>query len=337
MEPILPEQYHPLLNLYDTQLAIGSLKSVFEANMIQRLKVHRVSAPLFVDAESSVNDSKFGGLTPPVTFQIPSIGATAEVVQSLDKWKRYALYRYNFPQGEGLYLDMNAIRWNEKPDYIHSIYVDHWDWAKRIAPEARSRETLLHAVHSVVNAICDTETTLRNTYPELTAIPALCHDVTFVTAQELEDRYPDLTPHQRESVIAKEAKTVFITGVGHNLKTGQPHRRRAPDCEDWDLSGELLFWNDVLQIGLPIASLGIQVDAASMERQLASAGCTRLLSAPYHQMVQDGTLPAVIGGAIGQSRLAMLVLGKGHIGEVHPGIWDKETVQTCQAAGVPLL
>ena len=337
MESILPENYHPLLNLYDTQLALGSLKQIFESHMIQRLKVHRVSAPLMVDAASSVNDSNSGGGHHPVTFQVPSIGATAEVVQSLDKWKRMALYRYGFPVGEGLYADMNAIRWHEKPDAIHSIYVDHWDWAKIISPEARTYETLRAAVFSVVHAICDTDITLRNMYHQLTVHPELSREVHFITAQELEERYPDQTPYERETTIAREFKTVFVLGVGHNLKTGQPHRRRAPDCEDWDLSGELLFWDPVLEIGLPVASMGIQVDGDALRRQLKAAGCETLLESQYHKEILNGTLPATIGGGIGQSRLAMLILGKAHIGEVHPGIWDQETLTACEKAGVPLL
>jgi aspartate--ammonia ligase len=337
MESILPEQYQPLLNLYDTQLAIGALKSVFEAFMIQRLKVHRASAPLLVDANSNVNDSKVGGGDQPVVFQVPAISATVEVVQSLDKWKRSALHRYGFPLGEGLYMDMNAIRWNEKPDYIHSIYVDHWDWARRISESERTLDTLYQAVFAVVNAICDTEITIRNTYPQLLANPELSRQVKFITAQELEELYPDQTPKERETTIAREYQTVFILGVGHKRKNGEPHRRRAADCEDWDLSGELLFWDSVLQIGLPVASMGIQVDGTALERQLREAGCAQLLETPYHQAVLAGELPQVIGGGIGQSRLAMLILGKAHIGEVHPGIWDQETQSVCQERKVPLL
>ncbi len=337
MEPILPQDYHPLLNLYDTQLAIGSLKNIFETNMIQRLKVHRVSAPLLVDAASIINDSTAGSWHHPVTFPVPSIGATAEVVQSLDKWKRLSLYRYGFPMGEGLYTDMNAIRWHERPDPIHSIYVDHWDWAKIIPPESRTYETLHVTVCSVVHAICDTNITLRNMYDELNVYPELSRDVQFITAQELEERYPHQTPYERESSIAREWGTVFVMGLGHSLKNGQPHRRRAPDCEDWDLSGALLFWDPVLQIGLPVATIGIQVDGEAMERQLKLAGCENLLESRYHKSILDGTLPATIGGAVGQSRLAMLILGKAHIGEVHPGIWDQETHAVCRKAGVPLL
>ncbi len=337
MEPILPRNYHPLLNLYDTQLAIGNLKRIFEDNMIRRLKVHRVSAPLLVDAASSVNDSSCGGLYHPVTFPVPSIGATAEVVQSLDKWKRLTLSRYGFPVGEGLYADMNAIRWHEKPDRIHSIYLDNWDWAKIITPESRTRETLRAAVVSVVQAICDSDITLRNMYNELTVFPELSREVRFITARELEERYPHQTPCERETSITGEYKTVFVMGVGHRLKTGQPHRRRAPDCEDWDLSGELLFWDELLQLGLPVASMGIQVDGPALRRQLSQVGREDLLESPYHKAVLDGALPAAIGGGIGQSRLAMLILGKAHIGEVHPGIWEEETCRVCREAGVPLL
>lgn len=337
MEPILPPSYHPLLNLYDTQIAIDNLKRIFETNMVQRLKVHRVSAPLLFDAASIVNDSNSGGLRHPVTFQVPSIGATAEVVQSLDKWKRVSLLRYGFPVGEGLYADMNAIRRDVKPDRTHSIYVDHWDWAKIIPPESRTDKRLRAAVLNMVHSICDTEITLRDMYNELIVYPELSRDVKFITARELEELYPDQTPGERETSITKEYKTVFILGVGHNLKNGKPHLRRAPDCEDWNLSGELVFWDEVLQMGLPVASLGIQVDGETMKRQLKLAGCEDLPETPYHKLILDGTLPATIGGAIGQSRLAILILAKAHIGEVHPGLWDQETLKVCQEAGVPLL
>ena len=336
MSKILPEDYHPLLGIYDTQLAIERTKSIFEDNLKQRLKLHRVSAPLLVDAATGIND-ELDGTNIPVSFDISCGSGKAEVVQSLAKWKRSALYRYGFPVGSGIYTDMNAIRRNEHPDATHSIYVDQWDWERVITTEQRTKEFLHNVVLALTNAICDTAITLKNVYLELNSLPELTREVTFITSQELEDRYPQLTPEQRETAITKEYGTVFIEHIGPKLKSGIPQRRRAADYDDWSLNGALIFWDSVRKDALGVASVGIRVDAEALERQLKIAGCEELRTRAYHRDVLNGILPPTIGGGIGQSRLCMLVLGKAHIGEVQAGIWDEETVNAFENAGIPLL
>lgn len=332
----IPQGYSPLLDLYDTHRAIAGLKDFLIGNIAQRLCLTRVTAPLFVDASSTVSDQFAADR--PITFPVPAIHATAEIVQSLDKWKRVTLHRYGFPEGKGLYADMNAIRWQQNPDNVHSVYVDHWAWAKRIREEDRNLDKLYQAVNTTVMAICDADVTMRNMFPQLLALPELSRDVAFVTAQELEEKYPDLTPSQRETAYAKAHHTIFVRNVGTPLKDGKPHRPRRPDTGEWPLSGRLLFWDEVLQIGLPVASVGIHVDANSLDRQLEILGQTN--SEPgnrFHAAIREGELPAAIGGSLGQSRLAMLILGKAHIGEVQQGIWDHETLAAYEEAGIPLL
>ena len=331
---IIPEGYRPPLDAYDTQRAIAYVKNTFQTEFANALNLKRVSAPLFVTDASGLNDN-LNGYERPVSFDVPAIGANAEVVHSLAKWKRLALKRYHFGVGGGLYADMNAIRRDEELDNIHSIYVDQWDWEKVITKDNRHIDFLKLIVRAIVRAICDTNDQLHVRFPQLCT--ELCRDVSFITTQELEDLYPDMTPVERENTYLAEKKTAFIMQIGGNLRSGKPHGSRAPDYDDWQLNGDLLFWNDVLGQALEISSMGIRVDAEAMDRQLTLAGCDDRRTLPFHQMLLNGELPLTIGGGIGQSRLCMLMMGCAHIGEVQSSIWDADTVAACEAAGIPLL
>ena len=331
----IPEGYRPPLDAYDTQRAISYIKVHFQTEFQNALNLKRVSAPLFVTDASGLNDN-LNGYERPVSFDVPAIGAEAEVVHSLAKWKRLALKRYGFTVGHGLYTDMNAIRRDEELDNIHSIYVDQWDWEKVITPETRTIEYLQLIVRAIVRAICDTNDQLRVRFPQLTT--TLDRDVTFITSQELEDMYPDLkTGSEREKAFVKEHHTAFIMQIGGKLRSGNRHDGRAPDYDDWQLNGDLFFWDDVLGRALEISSMGIRVDPVSLDRQLTLAGCDDRRELPFHKMLLNGELPLTIGGGIGQSRLCMLMMGCCHIGEVQSSIWDADTVAACEAAGVPLL
>ena len=331
----IPEGYTPRLNLYDTQRAIGLLKRLFQDTLAGSLNLRRVSAPLFVEAATGLNDD-LSGVERAVTFDIPSAQRDAQVVHSLAKWKRLALKRYGFTVGHGLYTDMNAIRRDEDLDNIHSIYVDQWDWEKIITRETRTMEYLRLIVRAIVRAICDTNDQLRVRFPQLTTV--LERDVVFVTSQELEDMYPDLkTGSEREKAFVREHHTAFIMQIGGKLRSGNRHDGRAPDYDDWQLNGDLFFWDEVLGRALEISSMGIRVDAESLDRQLTIAGCDDRRALPFHRMLLNDELPLTIGGGIGQSRLCMLMMGCCHIGEVQSSIWDAETVRACEAAGVPLL
>ena len=337
MNTYIPEGYRSLLSIYDTQKAISLLKRIFADNLGAKLDLYRVSAPLFVVQDSGLNDN-LNGYERPVSFDILHAEAKAEVVQSLAKWKRLALKRYGFWPGKGIYTDMDAIRRDEDElDNLHSVYVDQWDWEKVILPENRNLDYLKSTVMDIVAAICDTQSTMQAIYPQLSVLPKLEKRVTFITAQQLEDLYPDLTPKQRENAYVREHKTVFIIGIGKTLKSGKKHDGRAPDYDDWDLNGDIMFWDDVLGRAMEISSMGIRVDPASMDRQLTLAGCDDRRELPYHKALLAGELPLTIGGGIGQSRLSMLLLGKAHIGEVQASIWDRETQETCEKAGVMLL
>ena len=331
----IPAGYKPVLDAYDTQRAISYIKVHFQTEFQNALNLKRVSAPLFVTDASGLNDN-LNGYERPVSFDVPAIGAEAEVVHSLAKWKRLALKRYGFTVGHGLYTDMNAIRRDEELDNIHSIYVDQWDWEKIITPETRTIEYLQLIVRAIVRAICDTNDQLRVRFPQLTT--KLERDVTFITSQELEDLYPELkTGSEREKAFVKEHHTAFIMQIGGKLRSGNSHDGRAPDYDDWQLNGDLFFWDEVLGRALEISSMGIRVDAESLDRQLTIAGCDDRRSLPFHTMLLKGELPLTIGGGIGQSRLCMLMMGCCHIGEVQSSIWDADTVAACEAAGVPLL
>ena len=333
---VIPQGYAPCLNLYDTQKAIGLLKRLFADTLGGALRLRRVSAPLFVEASTGLNDD-LNGVERPVSFDIPFAGREAQVVHSLAKWKRMALYRYQFSVGEGLYTDMNAIRRDEELDNLHSVYVDQWDWEKIIAPRDRNEAFLKETVRTIVKAVADTQTTIRAVYPQLTALPLVDTEVSFVTTQELEDRWPDLTPKQREDAWVKDHPTTFLMGIGGKLKSGRPHDGRAPDYDDWTLNGDILLWNPVLERAFEISSMGIRVDPAALDRQLTLAGCDSRRELPFHRMLLAGELPLTMGGGIGQSRLCMILLGKAHIGEVQASIWDDETIRACQDAGVILL
>ena len=331
---ILPERYQPALGLYETQKAIGLIKNIFQVKLCAALHLKRVTAPLFVDPATGLNDD-LNGVERPVGFDIPAVGIEGQVVHSLAKWKRLALHDYNFFVGNGLVADMNAIRRDEELDNLHSIYVDQWDWEKVIDESTRNEAYLKDTVRRIVSAICGTLDELKWQFSSLDT--DLCRDVFFITAQELEDMYPQLTPKEREGVITKKHKTVFIQQIGGKLKSGKPHDGRAPDYDDWSLNGDLLFWHEPLQCALEISSMGIRVDPESLDKQLSLAGCDNRRELPFHKMLLNGELPLTIGGGIGQSRLCMLLLGKAHIGEVQASLWDEETKRLCKEAGIVLL
>ena len=330
----IPAGYRMPLTNNELQRAIELIHADFQHNLTVRLNLHRVSAPLFVDGSTGLNDD-LNGVERPVSFDIPDVGLDGQVVHSLAKWKRLALERYEFKIGTGLYTDMNAIRRDEEVDNLHSIYVDQWDWEKNIDPTNRTVQYLKDTVCDIVGCICDTATALRNAFPVLTFRPD--RDVYFITTQELEDRYPDLTPNERETAICREHHTVFLMQIGKTLKSGIKHDGRAPDYDDWELNGDILMWNPVLESRFEVSSMGIRVDAAALDRQLTAAGCDYRRRLPFHQMLLNGELPQSIGGGIGQSRLCMLLLGTCHIGEVQASLWDKETVDACEKAGITLL
>ena len=330
----IPEGYTSHLDEYDTQRAIAYIKRTFQEEFASALHLKRVSAPLFVTEASGLNDN-LSGVERPVSFDVPAIGAEAQVVHSLAKWKRQALKEYNFKLGQGLYTDMNAIRRDEELDNIHSIYVDQWDWEKIIGRDNRNLDYLKLIVRAIVGAICDTADRLHVRFPQLTQ--KLERNVTFITTQELEDMYPNATPDEREKLFAYEHKTIFIMQIGAKLKSGKPHGNRAPDYDDWTLNGDLIFWDDTLSRAIEISSMGIRVDEATLDHQLTESDCDSRRSLPFHKALLAGELPLTIGGGIGQSRLCMLMMGCAHIGEVQSSIWDKETIDACKAAGIRLL
>ncbi len=332
----IPADYAPLLNLYDTQKAISLLHHVFEDTLCGNLHLRRVSAPLFVEAASGLNDN-LNGVERPVSFDVPAVGRDAQVVHSLAKRKRLALYRYHFPVGEGLVTDMNAIRRDEGPDNLHSIYVDQWDWEKVIAPRDRTLDYLQKTVRAIVNAVVDTQKTLQSVFPQLSAVPLLPREISCISTQELEDRYPDLTPKEREDAWTKEHPVTLLTQIGGKLRSGQPHDGRAPDYDDWQLNGDILLWDDLLGRAMEISSMGIRVDSEALDRQLTLAGCDDRRELSFHRLLLADELPLTVGGGIGQSRLSMYLLGKAHIGEVQASIWDDETVSACRDAGIILL
>ena len=334
MNTYIPEGYKSLLGVYDTQKAIGLLKRLFEDQLAANLNLFRVSAPLFLEESSGLNDN-LNGYERPVSFDILQTGREAQVVQSLAKWKRMALYRYDFHPGNGLLTDMNAIRRDEELDNLHSIYVDQWDWEKVILPEERTLDYLKDTVRKIVGVICNTLEELQYYFPQLPG--GLSRDITFVTTQELEDRWPHLTPKEREDALLAECKTAFVMQIGGRLRSGMRHDGRAPDYDDWTLNGDLLFWDDVLDRAIELSSMGIRVDPAAMDRQLTEAGCDARRSLTFHKMLLEGKLPLTVGGGIGQSRLCMLLLHKAHIGEVQVSVWDDATLAACREAGIELL
>lgn len=333
---IIPEGYAPILNLYDTQRAIGMVKRLFADTLSESLNLYRVSAPLFLEATTGLNDD-LNGVERKVSFEMKDTGSEAEVVQSLAKWKRQALKDYDFHIGKGLYTDMNAIRRDEELDNLHSIYVDQWDWEKAISKDDRNVEYLKNVVNAIVASVCATELNIHASFPQLSDLPLHTPKVTFITSQELLEMYPNLNAKERENAFVKEHGTTFLMQIGGKLTNGEPHDGRAPDYDDWELNGDILFWNDTLQCSYEISSMGIRVDAESLDRQLTLANCNERRELPFHRALLAGELPYTIGGGIGQSRLCMLILGSAHIGEVQASVWDTDTREKCAAAGIPLL
>ena len=333
----IPEGYRNPLTVYETQRAIEFIKQNFQNNLCHALNLKRVSAPLFVEEASGLNDN-LNGFERPVSFDVPDVGAESQVVHSLAKWKRYALGRYNFFPGNGLVTDMNAIRRDETVDNLHSVYVDQWDWEKVITPADRNTAYLRETVQRIANAIYVTNETLKIEFPALHTV--LPREVEFVTTQELEAMFPTLdTALEKETAFCRmhKDKVVFLMQIGGKLRSGKPHDGRAPDYDDWTLNGDILYWNDVLKRSFEISSMGIRVDAAALRAQLREAGCVERAELPFHKALLEDRLPLTIGGGIGQSRLCMLMMGCAHIGEVQSSIWDKETRETCENAGIMLL
>ena len=331
----IPDGYRPPLNTFDTQLAIEFIKHNFQVELTHALNLRRVSAPLFVRRESGLNDN-LNGVERPVSFDVPAVGGEGEVVHSLAKWKRLALKRYDFHEGRGLYTDMNAIRRDEELDNIHSIYVDQWDWEKIIRREDRTLEYLKRTAQEIVHCVVDVSDRLRREFPSIHV--KLKRKMACVTTQELEDMYPDFPdPKDREDAFLREHGTALIMQIGDKLRSGKPHDGRAPDYDDWQLNGDILFWNDVLGRAFEISSMGIRVDAQSLDRQLTLAGCDDRRQLPFHRMLLNDELPLTIGGGIGQSRLCMLMMGNAHIGEVQSSIWDEQTSRVCAENGILLL
>lgn len=331
----IPATYHADLNLHDTQIAIKTVKDFFQQTLSQKLNLLRVSAPTFVAPESGLNDN-LNGVERPVSFDIKAIeGSNAEIVHSLAKWKRYALKKYGFSHGEGLYTDMVAIRRDEDLDNIHSVYVDQWDWEKIISKEERSIETLKETVRTIYSVLRKTEKYMAVQYDYIEEI--LPKDIFFITTQELLDMYPDCTPKEREYRITREKGAVFLMKAGKMLTNGERHDGRAPDYDDWELNGDILVYYPVLDIALELSSMGIRVDEDALDRQLTEAGCDDRRELPFQKAILNKELPYTIGGGIGQSRICMFFLRKAHIGEVHVSLWPKEITDAAETHGLQLL
>ncbi len=331
----IPEGYKPSLDIKQTEHAIKQVKDFFQRELITQLNLHRVSAPLFVESDSGLNDN-LNGIERPVRFGIKEQNdKDVEIVHSLAKWKRMALGKYGFSVGEGLYTDMNAIRRDEDTDNIHSIYVDQWDWEKIINKEDRTVETLKDTVKSVYEALRVTEKFMANKYNYVECF--LPEEITFITTQELEDRYPDLSSKDREYKAAKEYGAVFIMQIGDKLLSGKPHDGRAPDYDDWKLNGDIIVYFPVLDIALELSSMGIRVDEDSLKEQLEKSGCPERAELPFQKALLNGELPYTIGGGIGQSRICMFFLRKAHLGEVQASIWPKEDIEYANSKGVIFL
>jgi len=329
------KDYEAALGIRETEVAIKVIKDFFESQLAKKLNLTRVSAPLFVLRSSGLNDN-LNGVERPVSFDALSLKDTeVEIVQSLAKWKRIALKRYGFSTGEGLYTDMNAIRRDEELDCLHSIYVDQWDWEKIIRHEDRTPETLKDIVKSIYSVFLDTEKHIFSLYPHLK--PVLPEEITFITAQELEDMYPDKTPKERENLIAKEKGAVFLMQIGAALESGIRHDGRAPDYDDWTLNGDIIFWYPVLECALELSSMGIRVDEKALLDQLEISGCKDRKTLPFHSSLLKGELPYTVGGGIGQSRICMYFLQKAHIGEVQSSMWPESIHAECEEKNIKLL
>ena len=331
---ILPNGYKSNLTLRETQRAIKLLKDTFQVKLGRALNLDRVTAPVIVTKASGINDD-LNGIERKVEFDMKNIEGICEVVQSLAKWKRMALYRYGYGAGEGIFTDMNAIRRDDDCDNLHSIYVDQWDWERVIDRKDRNIDFLKDTVTKIIKALAETQDVLNETFPQLTK--RLNENVFFITTQELEDMYPDLTGKQRENEITKKHGTVFIMQIGEKLKSGNKHDGRAPDYDDWLLNGDIMVWNDILDCAIEISSMGIRVDEKSLDEQLKKAGAEERRNFPYHKGILDGTLPLTIGGGIGQSRICLQLLEKAHIGEVQTSLWPEDMRQKCKDCNIELL
>ncbi|KXU50030.1 MAG: aspartate--ammonia ligase [Longibaculum muris] len=334
---IIPKGYHPQLNLIETEVAIKMIKDTFERRLAEQLRLTRVSAPLFLLKNTGLNDN-LNGVEKPVSFTSFELNHDdeIEIIHSLAKWKRDALHRYGFERHTGLYTDMNAIRKDEELDNIHSMYVDQWDWEMVIAKEDRTMDYLKAIVSKIYNALLDVEFLMIRHYPQL-GESILPDEIYFITSQELEDKYPNLTPKQRERAITKEKKAVCLLQIGDLLKSGHKHDNRAPDYDDWKLNADILIYNTQLDDALEISSMGIRVDDQALKEQLEKANANERLTLPYHQNIINHILPLSIGGGIGQSRLCMFFLRKAHIGEVQASLWDEETMRLCEENQIHLL
>ena len=340
----IPNGYRSKMDLYRTQKAISFIKQTFQSHLAENLRLKRVSAPLFVTHASGLNDN-LNGTERPVSFDVPAVGESAEVVHSLAKWKRLALHEYHFYVGNGLYTDMNAIRRDEETDNIHSVFVDQWDWEKILRPNERTREYLHRTVRYIYDALRQTENYISDDYNFIGHL--LPEEITFITSAELEAKYPDLCPKEREYRAAKEYGALFLEQIGSALPlSGKPHDGRAPDYDDWStdngegstgLNGDIMLWNTVLDCPFEISSMGIRVDAKALRCQLEKAGCPERANLKFHKALLDGKYPLSIGGGIGQSRLCMFLLQKAHIGEVQASIWPEEQIKQLAAAGIRLI
>ena len=329
-----PAGYKPRMSVRETEKAIKFVKDTFQHQFVKSFDFERLSAPLFVKSKTGVNDD-LSGTERAVRFDVKEQGVDVEIVHSLAKWKRLALYKYGFSLGEGIYTDMNAIRRDDNCDNYHSIYVDQWDWEMVIDKKQRNIDFLKMIVSRIVATICETLEETKKQFPVIDL--KLNRDVFFITSQELLDMYPDKSAKERENLISKKYGTVFIMNIGAPLSDGKPHDLRAPDYDDWSLNGDIFFWDEILQSGIELSSMGIRVDADSLVKQLKMANAEDRLQHKYHQGIVNGELPLTIGGGIGQSRLCMLLLQKAHIGEVQVSLWPDEMREKCKAANIVLL
>ena len=335
MDLIIPSKYDPKLDVRKTQEAIKYIRDTFQKEFGKEMKLERISAPLFVQKNSGLNDD-LNGVERKVSFDMKALpGEEIEVVQSLAKWKRMALWRYGFQPGEGLYTNMNAIRRDEDLDNLHSAYVDQWDWERVIKKEDRNEETLKECVRTIFKIIKHMEHEVWYKYPE--AVYHLPDEIHFIDSEELRKKYPNLEPRERENEACRDYGCVFIMRIGEKLGDGKPHDGRAPDYDDWQLNGDILFWFEPLQMALEISSMGIRVSEESLKKQLEEAGCPERAKLPYHKMILEKKLPYTIGGGIGQSRLCMLLLGRAHVGEVQASVWPEEMVERCKRGNIILL
>lgn len=344
MALIIPQRYKQKLLPETTEVAIKTIKDAFQEKLAEALNLRRVTAPLFVLSGTGVNDD-LNGVEPPVSFTISAMGdRKAEVVHSLAKWKRVKLGAYEIAPGYGLYTDMNAIRTSEELDNLHSLYVDQWDWEQTIRPSDRNLDYLKATVKKIYGAVKEIEHLIYKLFPHIT--PALPEEITFIHSQELLDRYPDLSPREREARAAKEHGAIFLMGIGAKLTDGEPHDGRAPDYDDWSspngdgytgLNGDIILWNGVLEAPFELSSMGVRVSPESLKAQLEERGCEERAQFKFHKALLAGELPASIGGGIGQSRLCMFLLQKAHIGEVQASIWPESQIEECAAAGINLL